>query len=302
MKFIRILIISILLFSFGRVKSQSYTKLIGDSINKWCFAFREDISLRYDYIQYQLLKKDTIKINGKIYSKLTQGLGSNRFTQGYIREDSIERKVYFIDIKYCHDPFCHFTNNKDDTSEYLLYDFDIATGDSVTVNDIVDSNKITVTAYIDTIKQSNGLREIYGIYKNDDGIINRFHWVEGVGSLYGIENNVRIDYPPFYNHNILLKCYSKDSSYSLCSCFEDYSGLRSPDIRQIKVYPNPTKNYLHFENTNNAKKIEVFDLNGKLIHSTNKTSIRTSQLNKGMYLYSVQLNNGKVVSGKFIKE
>ena len=61
---------------------------------------------------------------------------------------------------------------------------------------------------------------------------------------------------------------------------------------QVSVYPNPSNGLVTVTATNNIKQVEVFDLAGKAIFTSNnynnKCTINTSAYNKGMYIIKVQ--------------
>jgi trimeric autotransporter adhesin len=78
----------------------------------------------------------------------------------------------------------------------------------------------------------------------------------------------------------------------------------------IKAYPNPTKNTLNFlVRTDKKSTLTLYDLNGKAIGKTyeingNKNSISfdVSQLQSGIYLYTLSQENKVIYSDKFIKQ
>lgn len=76
---------------------------------------------------------------------------------------------------------------------------------------------------------------------------------------------------------------------------------------QINVYPNPTKDILHFQSLklNSDYLIEIYKIDGSIaIKGTGKheqTSIDVSQLASGMYIYHITKNGLTIQTGKFIK-
>ncbi|NOQ27124.1 MAG: T9SS type A sorting domain-containing protein [Bacteroidales bacterium] len=77
----------------------------------------------------------------------------------------------------------------------------------------------------------------------------------------------------------------------------------------LKLYPNPTSEYLYFDASqikNEIDKIEIYDLNGQMQLVLNKDEIKTgkidvSHLNQGAYLLVFRLENEKVIFEKIIK-
>lgn len=71
----------------------------------------------------------------------------------------------------------------------------------------------------------------------------------------------------------------------------------------ISIYPNPVNNQLQLEMDATNFKTFVYDGMGRLlITSANNKIINTSSLTQGMYLISIQLEDGSVVKTKFMKQ
>ncbi|OMQ11936.1 hypothetical protein BXU01_10515 [[Flexibacter] sp. ATCC 35103] len=86
--------------------------------------------------------------------------------------------------------------------------------------------------------------------------------------------------------------------------------ITKPKVTSVKVFPNPTTNYLSFETNENSAfdSIKFFDINGKNIdeiklnESTSSYQWKTpANLNKGAYLYIIMNGKSVIDSGKFIK-
>ena len=60
----------------------------------------------------------------------------------------------------------------------------------------------------------------------------------------------------------------------------------------IKIYPNPTSDYVNIETLQNIEKIEMYNLLGKLMLTTTEKSINLKQFNSGVYLLKVKTVNG----------
>ena len=76
----------------------------------------------------------------------------------------------------------------------------------------------------------------------------------------------------------------------------------------LKVYPNPTNNLLTFQNLNssNISTIEIYDLTGKLVHSsTPNTSyhhVNIESQESGIYIYKVWIGGGSIITGRIVKQ
>ena len=66
-------------------------------------------------------------------------------------------------------------------------------------------------------------------------------------------------------------------------------------VNQVSVYPNPSNGLVTVTAANIIKQVEVFDIAGKVIFTsnnyTNKCNINTTAFNKGMYIIKVQTEN-----------
>lgn len=77
----------------------------------------------------------------------------------------------------------------------------------------------------------------------------------------------------------------------------------------IKTYPNPTNDFLVFQNVDNSTQIssiEIFDVKGQLIkkHFTNEKifELNVRDYNSGLYFYKITDNAGNTKTEKFIKQ
>jgi hypothetical protein len=73
-------------------------------------------------------------------------------------------------------------------------------------------------------------------------------------------------------------------------------GIKNNELEnQVSVYPNPSNGLVTITTANTIKQIEVIDLAGKVIFTTNvlanKCTINTSAYNKGMYIIKVQTDS-----------
>lgn len=73
-------------------------------------------------------------------------------------------------------------------------------------------------------------------------------------------------------------------------------------ISLITLYPNPTSDYLNIRSDKNIKKVELFDISGKLVLSSKLENHRISvgKFPKGIYIVKIYTDN-EVLSSKFIK-
>lgn len=76
----------------------------------------------------------------------------------------------------------------------------------------------------------------------------------------------------------------------------------------FKIYPNPTSDFIFFESQNSTpiQSVEIFDINGKLIHSIELSSsddskINIESLNSGLYFAKIKSEN-QYFTKRFIKQ
>ncbi|PQJ80517.1 T9SS type A sorting domain-containing protein [Polaribacter porphyrae] len=72
---------------------------------------------------------------------------------------------------------------------------------------------------------------------------------------------------------------------------------------QNSIYPNPTDNFLYIKTKQPIHKVEIYDINGKLLitNSKEENQINVSKLNNGMYFVKVFTKEKIVFHSKFIK-
>ena len=107
------------------------------------------------------------------------------------------------------------------------------------------------------------------------------------------ENTIAIDMP--------IKSKSEYAKSSGNVLLEETDNL-------LSIYPNPTSSSVEIELSNldiNILQIEISDLFGKIIKtekgSTSRAKVNLSDLNNGIYLFRIYLNNGEVEVRKVVK-
>lgn len=59
----------------------------------------------------------------------------------------------------------------------------------------------------------------------------------------------------------------------------------------LQIYPNPSSDVIHFYANELINDVELYDVNGKLIHKTQNNYIDVSQFNAGLYVAKININN-----------
>jgi hypothetical protein len=77
---------------------------------------------------------------------------------------------------------------------------------------------------------------------------------------------------------------------------EDFYDVENYKQKEFKVYPNPTKDYLHIEKSNtdvNITEISIYDISGNLVKSYSNDSKRLSLINLSSGLYILRIETKK---------
>lgn len=292
----KVLLISGLLLS-GFSNGQSYhpfTTNIG-----WCVE--ENFSLGAIMIDYLNLG-DTI-ISGKNYTFLG-GKGSDFFL---VREDTVQKKVWVI--------------LPNDTSESLLYDFNLLKGQQISLNFAGLTVAYTVdSTYTTSTLTGNRLR--IDMTTTDTNLAPTLSWIEGVGSAYGpiyLHEQTSLKAPAFISYCLICSysdtavrsysgsCMIPCESMYLQPCFSFISGVASHDKSKAKLNTSfINENELSVRvNIGKIIMIRVFSTDGRLmdkIEAEDQEVIIDSQnWPTGIYLIEVTMYNGSIVSAKIKK-
>ncbi len=79
------------------------------------------------------------------------------------------------------------------------------------------------------------------------------------------------------------------------------TGINQNNINEIKIYPNPANNQINILINSKINKVEIYDLNGRLVLVDEGAEINIQELDKGMYILKAQTELG-VYSAKFIRD
>lgn len=71
---------------------------------------------------------------------------------------------------------------------------------------------------------------------------------------------------------------------------------------KVIVYPNPIENLLQIQSKNKTKKVTIYSIDGKLLHSQNDASVNMTSFSKGIYIIKIVFENNKTHTQKIIKK
>ncbi len=250
---------------------------------KYEYTYNANRNVTLDSIYYRdFTTSQWILVNKDEYTYDTKGNVTSRIY--YNLDDSINQWVYNIKIEY------HYDDNGNTTS--IIYNhWDENTSKWVGYNKIEyqyhTNGKKNVETYFDWTGSENQWDSTsWGQFTYDDnGNVTSFKllsWDDYFGNWY--------------------EAITTDYYYS------ELNPTPVPGIsgKEIRVYPNPAKEYIVFDITNISSSaiVELFDLQGKKVleqrlYDNNRVQI--NKLSKGLYLYSLH-DSGNVYDGKVTVE
>lgn len=205
---------------------------------------------------------------------------------GFLREDEIQKKVYFLSIR-----------DASTNSEILLYDFSIKKDSIFKISDF--SSKVISLDSLDYFgKKRLVIRFSYTIYNFASDKDDTLKWIEGIGS--------NMDLLYYYNYPNYLLCFNSSDGlqYKNESDFDcEYRGpvqsVEKISNLSLRIYPNPTKDELNIEKDTEIKRIEIIDVYGKrlFICYPNLSFYKINNLNlkEGIYLLKIDNENRKII-------
>ena len=192
--------------------------------------------------------------------------------------------------------------------ETLLYDFTASVGDTLCFGHpgncfVLDSISMVQIGGVDRRKFWFGLE-----YDDLGRPRTQETWVEGIGSDYGLLWSGYWHIPDGWHCLLCFHQYGElvwqNPEYNTCSY--PYDAIEENKDSEISVYPNPGNDMLNIRSALKNAFVEVYDMNGRLIHSQalteNVTAIDATDWPLGVYVWKV-ISNGKLAeTGKWIKK
>ncbi len=217
------------------------------------------------------------------------GSGYSAGYQGALREDTAERKVYFVP--------------PGQPDEELLYDFTMEVGD--TVQGYLTSFEPVTVQEIDSVIVGNVYRKRWRInhcYSIDI--------IEGIGNTYGMIVQIIpciTDMPDY-----VITCFSQNDQTlypeNVSSCILITGVEMNEPQNQFTLYPNPANTFVTLsavEGLTRNSDLQIHNAQGQLVsHSTfdvQHSTFDISSLSSGIYFLTLD-NGEQTVSRKFVKE
>jgi hypothetical protein len=103
-----------------------------------------------------------------------------------------------------------------------------------------------------------------------------------------------------------LKIYNYALSQAEITSLFTNNSLSSSTFNQnsleVSLYPNPAKDMLNIETTSSIKSVEIYNIQGQKVKSSNQKQINISDLTSGVYMVRIQDLENSVSAKKFMKE
>lgn len=241
-------------------------------------------------LNYEYLFGDTVTIGNTLYVEVK--VNSEVF--GYLREDTLSRRVYYRSIW--------------DDESALLYDFSLEEGDTIQLYGD-PGHKYTVLQ-VDSVELLNGDVRKRWIFSLEFYYTNAV-WIEGIGNttIY-LLNSGDLDYCTVETVTLCVHeneelVYMNDT---FDTCYLDWVNVSETDIESIKVYPNPTKGQITFSipNVSSHKNPTLHIINSfgqtvkVLCIQEKQTQIDITGLPAGSYFYWFYDGKHQLYAGKIV--
>ena len=244
-----------------------------------------------------------ITIGSNKYVEVYKAALGNSGVIGAIREDTLQKKVYFHNF----------------IDEIVLYDFNLEVGDTIfyTTNLYYTLNYYKVVDAVDSTLVGEQFRKTWFLTNSDLGLADV--WIEGIGSvyryglLYPNDPDILLDasnpYFGCFAHNAITYTDSNNCSLN-CPCTHWLIEIEEFDEKNngFRVFPNPAQDALTFEYFGAKSEydyLELFSNNAKLIYQqkikSGVTEIDLKTVKAGIYFLKLTGAN-KTALRKIIKK
>lgn len=203
---------------------------------------------------------------------------------------------------------CEFPN---DSTEVLLYDFDIEVGDSIFpyAGPLMSGYGPYTVLGLDTINYGGVLRRRWEMYHGGANLLQEY-WIEGVGSNLGLFH----PWCYMFEWDSELLCYQDptinyDPGGLGQSCYQIVSIEEAKSGPQLEIGPNPAGEVMKLQLQGNhfldTYQLEVFNLQGAVkgrwdLRSGQVLRIQKEDLGQGIFLYRLLENGQPVEQGKLV--
>jgi hypothetical protein len=259
------------LLSFQPLLSQNYHPF-PDTNATWCDE-RSDNGMPTNYFYFFYKTNGKSNINDTVYTVVSDNYGE---ITCYFREEN--KKV-----------FCRLSP---DQPEFLMYNFDLEIGDSVSL----PGNAVGFVEEADSILIGTEYHKRYSIQCYE---LHTGHFIEGVGSDQGL---MYFNIPQFdiwgnlYCFSLNDTIYKTDGTGDTYpgDCWQ-YIGISETSAELMEIYPNPVRDFIHLKYDKDCR-IELIDLTGRQCRQSTSNSIYVKDLKQGIYFLKVYSLKGRLLN------
>lgn len=289
-------------FSF----SQNYVSFPTATAHWNCLFWHQWQPDNYNLTNYQYLQQGDTLLKGKNYNKIYLKLVDMPEPAIYIgglREDTVKQIFFFPASTTISTPGPHTFPN--DTSEQLLYTYkNLSIGKVLLINPLHDSVKVLG---IDSVLIGNTYRKRFEI--QGGLLLGPEYWIEGIGSTKDLLSSYTYEFEWQY----FTLCYGDTNTYYINSpngndsChYSKITGISESKFSNIKVYPNPTSDFLTIETPFDGTIINaaIYSIQGQMLlkkEFNHQTEMDIRKLNVGLYFLHIKAGNKKIIT-RFIKK
>lgn len=236
---------------------------------RWTVEYADQVTLPPEIDQLYYTYKGDTAIGATEYQKFGNG--------AILREDTIEKQVYL------------FTGDE----ECLLYDFAASPGDTA---DLCEGIRIVIDSITQFTTADGLLRKKFHV--SGDDAINLEYYIEGIGTNLGFVEISEVIGPP----NLDLMCVKKAGLEIYGDRCEEVVAVfhHGQPKNSIHVYPNPTHGMVMVESAIPGLRVQVVDVNGKLVLEglQKANEFQVSRLDPGLYFLLLYDEKGQCVGNK----
>lgn len=270
----------LILFLFVANLSLAQQSIVG---KKKIWTVAEGASAGFNGIYFYYLKGDTV-LNGVNYLQLNYSSSQSIFTMPF---DSLPESTSFLQHYYREDSSRVFRITASSPNECILYDFNLAVGDTFT-QACFGNHQVLVTSVDSVMLLDN-------TYKKRINFDNGNFWIDGIGARDGIlMDDVIFNAVDMYStlscvFDSAVEVYH-NSFFSDCFFITSITGQK--EISQVLITPNPNSGMFRLEQVELGSTVALYCITGELVWqqliTSDRAEVSLSSLAKGLYELRVQ--------------
>ncbi|MEP6794862.1 MAG: T9SS type A sorting domain-containing protein [Saprospiraceae bacterium] len=297
MRWYSTILISAQFIAIGLDAHAQYKSLFGVNSTEWVFEWH---NLDFGGVDTVYVENDTI-INSLQWKKIMVKNNHSAYEGGLLREDTTSGKVWYKGLEYFGSP--------EDTSELLSFDFSLEVNDSFDISNMYEGSaplysKVVATYDVNGLKYIEFENDLYSGFP----FIEPYVLIEGIGGIMGVLwkqyfGGLQAQYLLCSYKDGIETSYVNKRHNGSCNLISSI-GYGQKYHNRIKVYPNPSQNYLSIDNEEGIL-FDRFQFVNNLGEITRFSEIATridiTQFPTGIYTLQLISSSGEMYSYSIIK-